>query len=129
MIKFFLDAMYYYQIFIYNRDRFRMENPHDRTIMLICGILFLPIISIGFLFIKENFDYKPSFVIFIFLYVVMYRLLHKYIKNRKGAEIIKRKPLLLNNQRFSSFISWMIYPFLVVLLYFIITHRHWLKII
>ena len=65
MIKFFLDAMYY-QIFIYNRDRFRMENPHDRTIMLICGILFLPIISIGFLFIKENFDYKPSFVIFIF---------------------------------------------------------------
>lgn len=129
MIKFFLDAMYY-QIFIYNRDRFRMENPHDRTIMLICGILFLPIISIVFLFIKENFDYKPSFVIFIFLYVVMYRLLHKYyIKNRKGAEIIKRKPLLLNNQRFSSFISWMIYPFLVVLLYFIITHRHWLKII
>lgn len=128
MIKFFLDAMYY-QIFIYNRDRFRMENPHDRTIMLICGILFLPIVIIGFLLIKENFDYEPSFVIFIFLYIVMYRLLHKYyIKKRKGVEIIKRKPLLFNNQRFSFFISWMIYPFLVVLLYFIITHRHWLKI-
>ena len=30
MIKFILDAMYY-QIFIFNRDKFILENPHERT--------------------------------------------------------------------------------------------------
>jgi len=39
MIKFILDAMYY-QIFIFNRDKFILENPHERTIQIICGILF-----------------------------------------------------------------------------------------
>lgn len=43
MIKFILDAMYY-QIFIFNRDKFILENPHERTIQIICGILFLPVI-------------------------------------------------------------------------------------
>ncbi|RGZ25142.1 hypothetical protein DW998_07430 [Parabacteroides distasonis] len=50
-------------------------------------------------------------------------------KRKKGMEIIRSKPLIFNSQKISSFISWMIYPILVVLLYFIITHRHWLKII
>ena len=31
MTKFILDAMYY-QIFIFNRDKFILENPHERTI-------------------------------------------------------------------------------------------------
>ena len=43
MTKFILDAMYY-QIFIFNRDKFILENPHERTIQIICGILFLPVI-------------------------------------------------------------------------------------
>lgn len=50
-------------------------------------------------------------------------------KKEKGMEIIRSKPLIFNSQKISSFISWMIYPILVVLLYFIITHRHWIKII
>lgn len=33
MIKFILDAMYY-QIFIFNRDKFILENPHERTIQI-----------------------------------------------------------------------------------------------
>ena len=41
LIKFFFDAMYY-QFFIFNRDKFRLENPHERTVMLFCGLLFLP---------------------------------------------------------------------------------------
>lgn len=128
-MKFFIDAMYY-QLFIYNRDKFRLENPHERTIMLICGILFLPIIIIVYLFVKENFDYKLSFIIFIFLYILMYRLLYRYyIKKKKGIEIIKQKPLLCNSQRFSSFISWMIYPLLVIFLYFILTHKDLLKFV
>ena len=45
MIKFFFDAMYY-QFFIYNRDKFKLEDPHERTILLFCGILFLPIIAL-----------------------------------------------------------------------------------
>lgn len=44
-------------------------------------------------------------------------------------EIIREKPLLFKSQRLSFIISWMVYPFLAVLLYFMITHRHWLKII
>lgn len=40
LIKFFFDAMYY-QFFIFNRDKFRLENPHERTVMLFCGLLFL----------------------------------------------------------------------------------------
>jgi len=76
-MKFFIDAMYY-QFFIYNRDKFRIENPHERTIMLICGILFLPIVVIVYLLIKDNFDYKLPFVIFILIYIIMYRFLYGY---------------------------------------------------
>lgn len=56
MIKFFFDAMYY-QFFIYNRDKFKLEDPHERTILLFCGILFLPIIALIYPLIKENFNY------------------------------------------------------------------------
>lgn len=56
MIKFFFDAMYY-QFFIYNRDKFKLEDPHERTILLFCGILFLPIIALIYPLIKENFSY------------------------------------------------------------------------
>ena len=55
MIKFFFDAMYY-QFFIYNRDKFKLEDPHERTILLFCGILFLPIIALIYPLIKENFS-------------------------------------------------------------------------
>lgn len=124
-MKFFIDAMYY-QFFIYNRDKFRIENPHERTIMLICGILFLPIVVIVYLLIKDNFDYKLPFVIFILIYIIMYRFLYEYyIKKGNGMKIVKQKPLLLNNQRFSVIISWMIYPLLVASLYFILKYR-WL---
>lgn len=61
MIKFILDAMYY-QIFIFNRDKFILENPHERTIQIICGILFLPVIVLAYLLIEENFNYKTPFV-------------------------------------------------------------------
>ena len=128
MIKFFLDAMYY-QIFIFNRDKFMLEDPHERTINLICGILFLPIIALVYLLIEENFDYKTPFVVFIIIYILLYKILCSYyIKRKKGMEIIRSKPLLLNSPKFSSLMSWMIYPILVVLLYFIIRHHHWLKI-
>ena len=63
MIKFILDAMYY-QIFIFNRDKFILENPHERTIQIICGILFLPVIVLTYLLIKENFNYKTPFCVF-----------------------------------------------------------------
>ena len=56
MIKFFFDAMYY-QFFIYNRDKFKLEDPHERTILLFCGILFLPIIALIYPLIKENFSF------------------------------------------------------------------------
>ena len=62
MIKFILDAMYY-QIFIFNRDKFILENPHERTIQIICGILFLPVIVLVYLLIEENFNYKTPFAI------------------------------------------------------------------
>lgn len=55
MIKFILDAMYY-QIFIFNRDKFILENPHERTIQIICGILFLPVIVLVYLLIEEEFQ-------------------------------------------------------------------------
>ena len=57
MIKFILDAMYY-QIFIFNRDKFILENSHERTIQIICGILFLPVIVLTYLLIEENFNYS-----------------------------------------------------------------------
>ena len=38
LIKFFFDAMYY-QFFIFNRDKFRLENPHERAVMLFCGTI------------------------------------------------------------------------------------------
>lgn len=124
MTKFILDAMYY-QIFIFNRDKFILENPHERTIQIICGILFLPVIVLTYLLIKENFNYKTPFVFFIIIYVLLYKTFCSYyIKRKKGMEIIRSKPLIFNSQKISSFISWMIYPILVVLLYFIITHLY-----
>ena len=129
MIKFILDAMYY-QIFIFNRDKFILENPHERTLQIICGILFLPVIVLVYLLIEENFNYKAPFWVFIIIYVLQYKTFSwYYIKRKKGVEIVRSKPLIFNSQKFSSFISWMIYPFMVVLLYVLITHRHWLKII
>ena len=110
MIKFILDAMYY-QIFIFNRDKFILENPHERTIQIICGILFLPVIVLAYLLIEENFNYKTPFVFFIIIYVLLYKTFCSYyIKRKKGMEIIRSKPLIFNSQKVSSFISWMIYP-------------------
>ena len=129
MIKFFFDAMYY-QFFIYNRDKFKLEDPHERTVLLFCGILFLPIIALIYPLIKENFNYDLPFIFFIPIFCILYYLLYRYyVRRGKGIEIIREKPLLFKSQRLSSIISWMVYPFLAVLLYFMITHRHWLKII
>ena len=129
MIKFFFDAMYY-QFFIYNRDKFKSEDPHERTILLFCGILFLPAIALIYPFIKENFNYDLPFIFFVPVFYIFYYLLHRYyVKRGKDIEIIREKPLLFKSQRFSCFMSWMIYPILGLLLYFIIAHRHWLKII
>ena len=129
MIKFFFDAMYY-QFFIYNRDKFKLEDPHERTVLLFCGILFLPIIALIYPLIKENFNYDLPFIFFVPIFCILYYLLNRYyVRKGKGIEIIREKPLLFKSQRLSSIISWMVYPFLAVLLYFMITHRHWLKII
>lgn len=127
MIKFFFDAMYY-QFFIYNRDKFKLEDPHERTILLFCGILFLPIIALIYPLIKENFRLNLPFIFFVPIFYILYYFLNSYYV-RKGIEIIREKPLLFKSQRLSFIISWMVYPFLAVLLYFMITHRHWLKII
>lgn len=127
MIKFFFDAMHY-QFFIYNRDKFKLEDPHERTILLFCGILFLPIIALIYPLIKENFNYDLPFIFFVPIFYILYYFLNRYYV-RKGIEIIREKPLLFKSQRLSFIISWMVYPFLAVLLYFMITHRHWLKII
>lgn len=127
MIKFFFDAMYY-QFFIYNRDKFKLEDPHERTILLFCGILFLPIIALIYPLIKENFNYDLPFIFFVPIFYILYYFLNRYYV-RKGIEIIREKPLLFKSQHLSFIISWMVYPFLAVLLYFMITHRHWLKII
>lgn len=129
MIKFFFDAMYY-QFFIYNRDKFKLEDPHERTVLLFCGILFLPIIALIYPLIKENFNYDLPFIFFVPIFCILYYLLNRYyVRKGKGIEIIREKPLLFKSQRLSFIISWMVYPFLAVLLYFMITHRHWLKII
>ena len=129
MIKFFFDAMYY-QFFIYNRDKFKLEDPHERTILLFCGILFLPIIALIYPLIKENFNYDLPFIIFVPIFYILYYFFNRYyVRKGKGIEIIREKPLLFKSQRLSFIISWMVYPFLAVLLYFMITHRHWLKII
>lgn len=129
MIKFFFDAMYY-QFFIYNRDKFKLEDPHERTVLLFCGILFLPIIALIYPLIKENFNYDLPLIFFVPIFCILYYLLNRYyVRKGKGIEIIREKPLLFKSQRLSSIISWMVYPFLAVLLYFMITHRHWLKII
>ena len=129
MIKFFFDAMYY-QFFIYNRDKFKLEDPHERTVLLFCGILFLPIIALIYPLIKENFNYDLPFIFFVPIFCILYYLLNRYyVRKGKGIEIIREKPLLFKSQRLLSIISWMVYPFLAVLLYFMITHRHWLKII
>ena len=129
MIKFFFDAMYY-QFFIYNRDKFKLEDPHERTVLLFCGILFLPIIALIYPLIKENFNYDLPFIFFVPIFCILYYLLNRYyVRKGKGIEIIREKTLLFKSQRLSSIISWMVYPFLAVLLYFMITHRHWLKII
>ena len=129
MIKFFFDAMYY-QLFIYNRDKFKLEDPHERTILLFCGILFLPIIALIYPLIKENFNYDLPFIFFVPIFYILYYFFNRYyVRKGKGIEIIREKPLLFKSQRLSFIISWMVYPFLAVLLYFMITHRHWLKII
>ena len=129
MIKFFFDAMYY-QFFIYNRDKFKLEDPHERTVLLFCGILFLPIIALIYPLIKENFNYDLPFIFFVPIFCILYYLLNRYyVRKGKGIEIIREKPLLFKSQRLSSIISWMVYPILAVLLYFMITHRHRLKII
>ena len=129
MIKFFFDAMYY-QFFIYNRDKFKLEDPHERTILLFCGILFLPIIALIYPLIKENFNYDLPFIFFVSIFYILYYFFKTYyVRKGKGIEIIREKPLLFKSQRLSFIISWMVYPFLAVLLYFMITHRHWLKII
>ena len=61
LIKFFFDAMYY-QFFIFNRDKFRLENPHERAVMLFCGLLFLPAIVLIYPLVKDNFDYDLPFI-------------------------------------------------------------------
>lgn len=67
----------------------------------------------------------------LFQYFIFYIIFFNryYVRKGKGIEIIREKPLLFKSQRLSFIISWMVYPFLAVLLYFMITHRHWLKII
>ena len=123
MIKFFFDAMYY-QFFIYNRDKFKLEDPHERTVLLFCGILFLPIIALIYPLIKENFNYDLPFIFFVPIFCILYYLLNRYyVRKGKGIEIIREKPLLFKSQRLSSIISWMVYPFLAVLLYFMITQK------
>lgn len=74
MIKFFFDAMYY-QFFIYNRDKFKLEDPHERTILLFCGILFLPIIALIYPLIKENFNYDLPFIFFVPIFYILYYFL------------------------------------------------------
>lgn len=92
LIKFFFDAMYY-QFFIFNRDKFRLENPHERTVMLFCGLLFLPAIVLIYPLVKENFDYDLPFIFFILIYYIMYRFMSRYyIKKKKGIEIMRKKP-------------------------------------
>ncbi|ADY37730.1 hypothetical protein Bacsa_3203 [Phocaeicola salanitronis DSM 18170] len=92
LIKFFFDAMYY-QFFIFNRDKFRLENPHERTVMLFCGLLFLPAIVFIYPLVKENFDYDLPFIFFILIYYIMYRFMSRYyIKKKKGIEIMRKKP-------------------------------------
>ena len=126
LIKFFFDAMYY-QFFIFNRDKFRLENPHERTVMLFCGLLFLPaIVSL----VKENFDYDLPFIFFILIYYIMYRFMSRYyIKKKKGIEIMRKKPLLFGSQRFSCIMSWVIYPLWGILLYYMIKNKYWLNFI
>ena len=92
LIKFFFDAMYY-QFFIFNRDKFRLENPHERTVMLFCGLLFLPAIVFIYPLVKENFDYDLPFIFFILINYIMYRFMSRYyIKKKKGIEIMRKKP-------------------------------------
>ena len=129
LIKFFFDAMYY-QFFIFNRDKFRLENPHERAVMLFCGLLFLPAIVLIYPLVKDNFDYDLPFIFFILIYCIMYHFMSRhYIKKKRGIEIMREKPLLFGSQRFSCIMSCVIYPLWVILLYFIITHRHWLRIV
>ena len=102
MIKFFFDAMYY-QFFIYNRDKFKLEDPHERTVLLFCGILFLPIIALIYPLIKENFNYDLPFIFFVPIFCILYYLLNRYyVRKGKGIEIIREKPLLFKSQRLSS---------------------------
>ena len=77
MIKFFFDAMYY-QFFIYNRDKFKLEDPHERTILLFCGILFLPIIALIYPLIKEYFNYDLPFIFFVPIFYILYYFLNRY---------------------------------------------------
>lgn len=100
MIKFFFDAMYY-QFFIYNRDKFKLEDPHERTVLLFCGILFLPIIALIYPLIKENFNYDLPFIFFVPIFCILYYLLNRYyVRKGKGIEIIREKPLLFKKPTF-----------------------------
>ena len=129
LIKFFFDAMYY-QFFIFNRDKFRLENPHERTVMLFCGLLFLPAIVLIYPLVKDNFDYDLPFIFFILIYYIMYRFMSRYyIKKKKGIEIMREKPLLFGSQRFSCIMSWVIYPLWGILLYYMIKYKYWLNFI
>ena len=62
---------------------FILENPHERTIQIICGILFLPVIVLAYLLIEENFNYKTPFVFFIIIYVLLYKTFCSYYIKRK----------------------------------------------
>ena len=93
MIKFFFDAMYY-QFFIYNRDKFKLEDPHERTVLLFCGILFLPIIALIYPLIKENFNYDLPFIFFVTIICILYYILYiDYV--RKGQGIDTRKTFIV----------------------------------
>ena len=95
-----------------------------------CGLLFLPAIVLIYPLVKDNFDYDLPFIFFILIYCIMYHFMSRhYIKKKRGIEIMREKPLLFGSQRFSCIMSWVIYPLWVILLYFIITHRHWLRIV
>ena len=118
------------EFFIFNRDKFRLENPHERTVMLFCGLLFLPAIVFIYPLVKENFDYDLPFIFFILINYIMYRFMSRYyIKKKKGIEIMREKPLLFGSQRFSCIMSWVIYPLWGILLYYMIKYKYWLNFI
>ena len=66
-----------------------MEDPHERTVMLFCGLL--------------------PFIFFIPIYFIMYHFMSRYyIKKERGIEMMREKPLPFGSQRFSCIMSWVI---------------------